>query len=65
MALERPPICQAQAFMADGVDLKGWKILRLYLIWAPVDKQPAEKEIIRALKNLAKKEIRHYRHCRL
>ena len=26
-----------------------------YLIWAPVDKQPAEKEIIRALKNLAKK----------
>ena len=55
--LERPPYkVKRKPFMADGVDLKGWKIPSLpYLIWAPVDKQPAEKEIIRALKNLAKK----------
>lgn len=43
-------------FMEDGVDIKGWKLPSLpYLIWAPVEKNPAEKGIIRALKNLAKK----------
>ena len=55
--LERPPYkSKRKPFMADGVDLKGWKIQSLpYLVWAPIEKLPAEKEIIRALKNLAKK----------
>ena len=42
--------------MADGVDIKGWKVPSLpYLVWAPIDKLPKEKGIIRSLKNLAKK----------
>lgn len=55
--LERPPYkSKRKPFMANGVDLKGWKIASLpYLVWAPIEKLPAEKEIIRALKNLAKK----------
>ena len=55
--LARPPYkSRRKPFMADGVDLKGWKIQSLpYLVWAPIEKLPAEKEIIRALKNLAKK----------
>ena len=44
--------------MADGVDIKGWKIPSLpYLVWAPIEKQPVEKEIIRSLKNLAKRPM--------
>lgn len=43
-------------FMKNGVDIKGWKVPSLpYLIWAPIEKKPAEKDIIRSLKNLAKK----------
>lgn len=43
-------------FMKDGVDIKGWKVPSLpYLIWSPIEKKPAEKDIIRSLKNLAKK----------
>ena len=43
-------------FTKEGVDLKGWKVPSLpYLVWAPVEKTPAEKEVIRSLKNLAKK----------
>lgn len=55
--LERPPFkSKRKPYLADGVDLKGWKIASLpYLVWAPIQKLPAEKEIIRALKNLAKK----------
>ena len=55
--LERPPYkSRRKPFLADGIDLKGWKIQSLpYLVWAPIEKLPAEKEIIRALKNLAKK----------
>ncbi|HJB48512.1 MAG TPA: DNA topoisomerase I [Candidatus Olsenella excrementigallinarum] len=55
--LARPPYkSRRKPFLADGVDLKGWKIASLpYLVWAPIEKLPAEKEIIRALKNLAKK----------
>lgn len=55
--LKRPPFdTKRKPFMADGVDLKGWKIPSLpYLVWAPVIKEPSEREIIRALKNLAKK----------
>ncbi len=55
--LARPPFAtKRKPFLADGVDIKGWKIPSLpYLVWAPIEKLPAEKEIIRSLKNLAKK----------
>ena len=55
--LARPPYkSRRKPYLADGIDIKGWKIASLpYLVWAPIEKQPAEKEIIRALKNLAKK----------
>lgn len=43
-------------FTASGLDLRTWKLQSLpYLVWAPIGKTPAEKEIVRALKNLAKK----------
>ena len=43
-------------FTKEGISLKSWKIDALpYLAYAPLIKLPAEKEIIRALKNLAKK----------
>ena len=56
-ALERPPFAtKRKPYLADGIDIKGWKVPSLpYLVWAPIEKLPAEKEIIRALKNLAKK----------
>ncbi len=56
-SLARPPYkTKRKPFLADGVDIKGWKVPSLpYLVWAPIEKLPAEKEIIRALKNLAKK----------
>ncbi len=55
--LPRPPYeSKRKPFLKDGVDIKGWKVPSLpYLVWAPIEKLPAEKEIIRALKNLAKK----------
>lgn len=55
--LARPPYeSKRKPYLADGIDIKGWKVPSLpYLVWAPVEKQPAEKEIIRSLKNLAKK----------
>ena len=43
-------------FIEDGIDLKGWKMEALpYLSYAPVEKLPKERDIIRSLKNLAKK----------
>lgn len=56
-SLARPPYdSKRKPYLADGVDIKGWKVPSLpYLVWAPIEKLPAEKEIIRALKNLAKK----------
>ena len=43
-------------FTAEGISLKSWKIPALpYLTYAPLIKLPAEKDIIRSLKNLAKK----------
>ena len=43
-------------FTADGVDLKQWRLSSLpYLVWAPIGKTPTEREIVRSLKNLAKK----------
>ena len=55
--LAHPPFeSKRKPFMADGVDIKGWKVPSLpYLVWAPIDKLPKEKGIIRSLKNLAKK----------
>lgn len=58
--LARPPYdSKRKPFLADGVNIKGWKVPSLpYLVWAPIEKLPAEKQIIRALKNLAKKADR-------
>ncbi len=55
--LARPPYAtKRKPYLANGISLKGWKVESLpYLTWAPVLKKPAEKEIIRVLKNLAKK----------
>ena len=54
--LARPPFKKRKPFLTDGVDIKGWKVASLpYLVWAPIEKRPAEKQIIRALKNLAGK----------
>ncbi len=54
--LPRPPFKKKKPFTTDGVDLKGWKMEALpYLVYAPVEKLPKEKDIIRSLKNLAKK----------
>lgn len=55
--LPRPPFnTRRKPFLPDGIDLKGWKMDALpYLAYAPVEKLPKEKDIIRSLKNLAKK----------
>ena len=55
--LARPPYdTKRKPFLANGINIKGWKVESLpYLTWAPIVKLPAEKEIIRVLKNLAKK----------
>jgi DNA topoisomerase-1 len=55
--LARPPFeSKRKPYLADGIDIKGWKVPSLpYLVWAPIEKEPAEKEIIRSLKSLAKK----------
>ncbi len=46
---------KSKPFTADGIDLGVWKLESLpYLVWAPVGKTPAEENIIRALKSLAK-----------
>lgn len=55
-SLPKPPFKKKKPFTADGVDLKGWKMEALpYLTYAPIQKLPKEKDIIRSLKNLAKK----------
>ncbi len=55
--LARPPYAtKRKPYLANGISIKGWKVESLpYLTWAPILKKPAEKEIIRVLKNLAKK----------
>jgi len=54
--LPKPPFKKKKPFTTDGVDLKGWKMDALpYLVYAPIEKLPKEKDIIRSLKNLAKK----------
>ncbi len=43
-------------FTAEGLELKTWKLQSLpFLVWAPVGKSPAEREIVRSIKSLAKK----------
>jgi DNA topoisomerase-1 len=56
-SLPVPPWAKkGKPFSASGIDLKSWKLASLpYLVWAPVGKSPAEREIIRSLKSLAKK----------
>ncbi len=56
-SLPTPPWkSKRRPYIAEGVNLKGWKIPALpYLTYAPLIKLPAEKDIIRSLKNLAKK----------
>ena len=54
--LATPPWPKKKPFTTDGVDLKGWKLASLpYLVWAPIGKTPAERELIRALKSAARK----------
>ena len=54
--LGTPPWPKKKPFTATGVDLKTWKVASLpYLVWAPVGKTPAEKELIRSLKSCARK----------
>lgn len=54
--LAKPPFKKKKPFTEDGVELKAWKMDALpYLVYAPIKKLPKEKEIIRSLKNLAKK----------
>ncbi len=55
--LARPPYAsKRKPYQEDGVSLKGWNLDSLpYLVWSPVEKKPAERQIIRALKNLANK----------
>ncbi len=55
--LAKPPYkAKRKPFLADGIDLKSWKMEALpYLVYAPIEKLPKEKDIIRSLKNLAKK----------
>lgn len=54
--LAKPPFKKKKPFTEDGVELKAWKMDALpYLVYAPINKLPKEKEIIRSLKNLAKK----------
>lgn len=54
--LPKPPFKKKKPFTQDGVELKAWKMDALpYLAYAPIQKLPKEKDIIRSLKNLAKK----------
>ncbi len=54
--LPKPPFKKKKPFTEDGVELKAWKMEALpYLVYAPIEKRPKEKDIIRSLKNLAKK----------
>lgn len=55
-SLAKPPFKKKKPFTPDSVELKAWKMEALpYLVYAPIEKRPKEKDIIRSLKNLAKK----------
>ncbi|MGN0046353.1 MAG: DNA topoisomerase I [Eggerthellaceae bacterium] len=55
--LPKPPYkYKRKPYAPDGIELTSWKMEALpYLVYAPIEKLPKEKEIIRSLKNLAKK----------
>jgi DNA topoisomerase-1 len=54
--LAKPPFRKRKPFTEDSVSLKSWKVEALpYLVYAPLRKTPAEKGIIRSIKNLAAK----------
>ncbi|MCX8007201.1 MAG: DNA topoisomerase I [Coriobacteriia bacterium] len=55
-ALPSPPwSSRSKPYLSDGVDLTVWKLQSLpYLVWSPVGKHVAEREIVQALKELAK-----------
>ncbi|MDI6693181.1 MAG: DNA topoisomerase I [Anaerosomatales bacterium] len=46
---------RTKPYLPDGVDLSVWKLQSLpYLVWSPVGKHVAERDIVEALKSLAK-----------
>lgn len=46
---------RSKPYLSDGVDLSVWKLQSLpYLVWSPVGKHVAERDIVEALKSLAK-----------
>ncbi|MDR3137097.1 MAG: DNA topoisomerase I [Coriobacteriales bacterium] len=54
--LPKPPFHKRKPFSVDAVDLKSWKLEALpYMVYAPLEKLPKEKGIIRSIKNLAAK----------
>jgi len=54
--LPKPPFKKKKPFTPDGVELSTWKMEALpYLVYAPIQKQVKEKDIVRSLKNLAGK----------
>lgn len=54
--LKKPPYKKKKPFSEDSVDIKGWKLEALpYMVYAPLEKLPREKGIIRSVKNLAAK----------
>lgn len=54
--LAKPPFKKKKPFTENSVEFKTWKMEALpYLIYAPIEKIPKERDIIRSLKNLAKK----------
>jgi DNA topoisomerase-1 len=54
--LRKPPYKKKKPFTEDSVDLKSWKLEALpYLVFAPLEKLPKEKGLIRSIKNLAAK----------
>lgn len=55
--LKKPPYkTKRKPYTKDGIELKSWKMDALpYLVYAPIEKLPKEKAIIRSLKSLARK----------
>ena len=55
-SLPKPPFKKKKPFFEDGLETKKWNMDTLpYLVYSPIQMQAKEKEIIRSLKNLAKK----------
>ena len=57
--LAKPPFKKKKPFTEDSVELKAWKMDALpYLVYAPIEKLPKEKDIIRSLKNSPRRPTR-------